>query len=299
MHIHDNIIKLDMVYLSSYNGVRLVLARNSLLTFVLTAFAISAFSGASYVNIIAPYNYTLNGNSSVYLGKVGPGQTFYVTISSTTTNRTGTTLNYGWNELLAANVPKGWIVANSSLYNTQLSVEVTAAPNAANGTYAFNLTAVNVGNYSKIGAIRFQAFINVTPNVFNLNVSPEQLNTGPGEPINVYVTINNTGVSDNPFIIKAEGLPAWNATKSVIALHHTADTFIYPVYENEPGVYQLRMNVSSSSSPLIDKRTNATLSVQASVPNDYVAIGQGSLAFQIVYTPVYSIMYLISLLFKH
>jgi hypothetical protein len=275
-------------------GVRL-----ALFIFAFALAAAVATSAASYVNIIAPYNYTLNGNSSIYLGKVGPGQTFYVTISSTTANRTGTTLNYGWNELLAANVPKGWIVANSSLYNTQLSVEVTAAPDAANGTYALNLTAVNVGNYSKIGALRFQAFINVTPDVFNLNVTPQQLSTGPGEPINVYVTINNTGVSDNPFIIKAEGLPAWNATKSVIALHHTSATFVYPVYENEPGVYKLAVNVSSSSSPLIDKRTNASLAVQASVTNDYAAIGQGSLAFQVLYAPVYSIMYLISLVFKH
>ena len=44
---------------------------------------------ASYVNIVSPYNYTVTNNGSVALGNVGPGQTFYVTISAATVNATG------------------------------------------------------------------------------------------------------------------------------------------------------------------------------------------------------------------
>lgn len=254
-------------------------------------------ASASYVNVIEPFNGTVNNNGTIFLGKVGPGQTFYITVSSATTNNTGTLINYGWNQLLASDVPSGWTVANSSLNNQLLSVKIRVAPNAPNGTYAFNLTAVNLGNYSKIGVLRFRALINVTPDVFRLNVSPTQINTGPGQPSQIYVTINNTGVSDSPFIITAQGLPALNISKSVIALHHTQENFTYPLYEDEPGQYQAVINVSSSSSPLVHKTINVNLTVQASLLSDYQAIGQGSLAFPIIYEPAYAIMHLISYLF--
>lgn len=251
-------------------------------------------AGAGSVNILQPFNGTVTNGGSAFLGKVGPGQTFYVTISSSATSATGTLLNLGWNELLAANVPSHWVVQNSSLYNTQLSIEITTAPNSANGIYAFNLTAVNVGNYSKLGAVNFQVLVNVTPDVFKLSISPTNVSTGPGQPAGILVTINNTGVSDSPFVITAHGLPAWNLTQEVIALHHTSQTYTYPIYENEPQVYHVQLNVSSSQSPLVRKVSDLTLVVKPSVLNDYKAVGQGEITFPIILEPVYAIMYLIS-----
>jgi hypothetical protein len=258
---------------------------------------IIAAAGASTVRMTEPYNATIMGNSTVYLGKVGPGQTFYVTISANTTNSTGAVFQRGWNELLATDLPRGWIAENSSLYNAYLSVKVTPPADAENGTYYFNLTAVNAGNYSKLGAAHFIAEINVTPNVFKLQVSPSTISTGPGEPTTIYITINNTGVSDNPFLISAQGLPAWNLTKEVIALHHTSEVFQYPLYQDEPGVYQAVINVTSTASPLVTKRSTVNLTVQASVLNDYAAVGEGAVGFPIIYEPIYAIMQLISRLF--
>ena len=256
-----------------------------------------AAAGASTVRMTEPYNATIIGNSTVYLGKVGPGQTFYVTVSAITTNSTGAVFERGWNELLVTNLPSGWIAENSSLYNSYLSVKITPPADAANGTYYFNLTAVNAGNYSKLGAAHFIAEINVTPNVFGLGVSPGTINIGPGEPATIYITINNTGVSDNPFLITAQGLPAWNLTKEVIALHHTSEVFQYPLYQEEPGVYQTVINVTSTASPLVTKRSTVNLTIQASLLNDYTAVGEGAVGFPIIYEPVYAIMQLISRLF--
>jgi hypothetical protein len=253
---------------------------------------------ASYVNIVSPYNYTVTNNGSVALGNVGPGQTFYVTISAATVNATGKPLPLGWNKLVATHLPQGWIVQNSSLNNQFLSTEITVAPREANGTYFFNLTAINLGNYSKIGAIEFTVEVNVTPNVLKLGATPTVLRAGPGQPAPVAVTINNTGVSDTPFVITISGLPAWNTTDTVIALHHTTGTFQYPVFENEPGVYHLKLYVNSTASPLISKESNLTLIVGASVRNDYSAIGQGVPLFPIVYEPAYAVMYFIGLLAK-
>ena len=257
-----------------------------------------ALSSAAYVNIIEPYNMTVQNGAGVFIGKAGPGQTFFITINSATKNSTGYTFNQGWNKLVASEMPPGWIVQNSSLYTQYPKVEVSVAPYAINGTYAFNLTAINVGNYSKLGSVNLRVYVNITPDVFKLSATPTDLNTGIGQPARIYVSINNTGVSDSPFVISMDGLPAWNTNSTVIALHNTSQSFVYSIYENEPGVYHPMLHVSAVSSPLVYKQTNITLTVNASIPNDYATLGEGTLAFPVIYEPVYAIMYLISLLFK-
>ncbi len=262
-------------------------------------FSLAVLSCASYVNMTEPYPATIMQNGSLYLGKVGPGQTFYVTISAATTNSTGSPVAIGWDELYASSLPAGWITQNSPLYGAYLSVKITVAPQAPNGTYTFNMTAINFGNYSKVGSIKMRAYVNVTPDVFKLSVSPSNVTAGPGEPSTVYVTINNTGVSDSPFSITVHGLPGWNSSKTVIALHSTTGQFSYPIYENEPNVYHLQVYVSSVSSPLIYKQSNVTLTTKATLAGDYAALGQGTPIFPIIYAPAYSVMYLISLISKY
>lgn len=252
-------------------------------------------TSATYVSMTSPFNYTVNtANSVVYLGKDGPGQTFYVTISAATSNSTGSINNLGWNKFVVTGLPNGWIAQNSSLYTPTLTIKITPASNAQNGSYAFNLTAVNVGNYSKLGAMEFSARVNITPDVFILGVSPSKVYETSGKPTNIYVSINNTGVSDSLFNINLTGIPAYNITQSVIALHHTTESFKYPVNVSQPGVYSVAINVRSQSSPLIYKQTNVALITRATILSDYAAIGSGIPAFPIIYEPVYAIMYLIS-----
>ncbi len=261
--------------------------------------AVIPLSNAMYVHVVEPTNVTIYSGNQLYLGQVGPGQTFYVTISSATSNVTGAVNNLGWNEFTVSNLPKGWAGKNSALYTSNLSVEVTSSAESINGTYNFTLTAINIGNYSKLGNFTIPAHVNITQDVFKLSAYPQRLVVGPGEPAVIYISINNTGVSDNPFIITASGLPAFNnASETVIPLHHTTSKYSYPVYEDTPGVWPVSILVQSSRSPLVYKRTNVTLVVNASVLNDYNAIGQGALAFPIIYEPAYAVMYLIGLIFK-
>lgn len=250
----------------------------------------------TYLRMTEPYNATIYNNATVYLGNVGPGQTFYVTVSAQTTNSAGVVINQGWNELLLSGVPNGWVAENSPLYSDYPSVKITPSPNAPNGTFTFELKAVNVGNYSKVGNLTFTAHVNVTPRVFSLSAYPSMLDTGIGQPAEIHISINNTGVSDTPFVISVVGLPAWEVTQTVIAPHHTTRQFSYEVYANESGVYQLALNVNSTATPLIHQQSNITLVVKPTLLSDYKAIGQGSLSFPVVYAPVYAVMYLIRLL---
>jgi hypothetical protein len=257
-------------------------------------------SGAtSFVSVSEPYSTTVYNNGTMYLGKVGPGQTFFVTISSSAVNKTGTTINIGWNELLVHNAPPGWVVQNSSTYTSNLSVYIKPGASTPNGIYSFKLSAVNLGNYSKLGDVNFTAQINVTPDVFKLDVQPRQVTAAPGEPAYIYVTINNTGVSDNPFTISSSGLPDWNTNETVFALHNTEKQFIYPIFQNTPGSYTANITVTSASSPLVTKEIPVNLVVKRSLLNDFSALGQGELVFPVVNAPAYAVMYVISLLLKH
>ncbi len=256
-------------------------------------------TSASYVYMTEPYVATISQNGSVYLGDIGPGQTFYITIFSNTTNAGGQNVPLGWNKLYATALPSGWVVSNSSTYTPTLSVEIRPSPNASFGAYAFNLTAVNLGNYSGIGPMTFRAFINVSPNVFRLQAEPQHISAGLGVPAYVYITINNTGVSDNPFVITLTGLPAFNQSKTVIAPHSTTGRFTFPIYESTPGVWHAKLEISSLTSPSIYKTENITFTVRATLLNDVLALNQGTLIYPVVYAPVYAVQYLIGLIAKH
>ncbi len=273
-------------------------AHRSMVFALAALLALVTISGAAYVAVTEPFSATLHNGGSIYLGKVGPGQTFYVIISSDTTNSSGTMINRGWNQFVVYGLPGGWIGVNSSLNTQYLAVRVTPSPSAPNGLYNFSMRAVNIGNTSGLGNLTFSAAVNVTPNVFELDVYPQVISIAPGQPAVVHVTINNTGVSDSPFLINSSGLPAWNSTLEEIALHGKSSNFNYTVYENTSGTWNLNVRVVSTESPLVYKETNVTLEVGESVLSDYGAIGDGAVAFPIIYEPVYAIMYLINGIIK-
>ncbi len=248
--------------------------------------------GATYLVVQGPVSSRLSNNSSLYLGKVGPGESFYVLASATTANQTGTVINIGWDTLGAVNLPSGWSSESSPLYENPMKMKITVAPDAQNGTYMVALRAVNVGNYSKLGNLTINAYINVTPDVFTSNVTPTKLFAGVGQPVNLNIWINNTGASDDPFMINAYGLPAWNSPVEVIAAHSTRNAYLYPVFANEPGVYRFNLTINSTTSQLIRKSYPVELVVQASVINDYGATGQGVALSPIIYEPAYALMLL-------
>lgn len=258
-----------------------------------------SFGAGTYVNMSEPYNATILQNGSVYLGRVGPGQTFEITISSITKNTTGAVFERGWNELKVISYPKGWISKNSELYRSTSTVFITPSPDASNGIYKLELSAINIGNYSKIGSLNFVAYVNVTPNVFRMNVTPSQINASPGEPRSITVEINNTGVSDSPFVINVSNIEGIKLQpETVIALHHTSETFRYAVYAKTPGIYKPVVAVDSLESPLVNKSLVIRLNVKPSLLDDYYAIGQGSPIFPIIYEPAYALMYVIGLVSK-
>lgn len=266
---------------------------------VISLFSIFALVNATYLQITGPVEATLHANGSIYLGRVGPGQSFYIEASPNTTNATGAYVTYGWNELEAIDLPPGWSSQPSGLFARTLKVKVSVAPNAANGIYALKIRAINVENYSRIGNLTINAYVNVTPNVFTAVVKPASIEAGLGQPATFQILLNNTGASDDPFIISSYGLPAFNLTYEVIAKTGEQTSLAYPVYEYQPGIYKFNISITSATSSVVHKSLPVKLVVSSNLENDYIATGEGLLASPIVYEPAYAFMLLLSYLYKH
>lgn len=264
------------------------------------AMALSLFmvSNAMYLGVTGPVTGTLNQGQSIYLGKVAPGESFYVLASASTTNATGFLVNIGWDQMQAVGLPSGWSSQPSPLYENPMKMKITVPVNASYGTYNLTLEAVNTQNYSRLGNITVIAYVNVTPLVFNVSVSPTDIQSGIGQPTNIYISINNTGISDDPFLINVYGLPAWNVSDEVVTLHESRSSYVYPVYVNEPGSYQFNLTVNSSSSPELRQSFPITLVAQASLLNDYSAVGQGVILSPMIFNPSYELMLFISYLYN-
>ncbi len=262
------------------------------------AASLFAIANATYLNVLGPSTAVLQNGQSIYLGKVGPGESFYVEASASTSNATGFVVNIGWDKLAAVNLPPGWISQPSLLYENPMKIKVTVPATAQNGTYNLTLEAINVGNYSKLGNLTATAYVNVTPDVFNLSVAPASIQSGIDQPTNLYITINNTGISDDPFSISVYGLPAWSISEQVVALHSTQSTYVYPVYVNESGNYNFNLTVSSATSPLIKRSYPVSLVARASLLNDYSAIGQGVILSPVVFYPSYELMLFLSYVYN-
>ena len=255
-----------------------------------------AYAG-TYLNVVGPISQTLYNNGSVYLGRVAPGESFYILANSSTVNATGYYINIGWDRLTAVNLPAGWASQSSPLYENPMKMKVTVPSNASDGNYTLVIRAVNVQNYSRLGNLTFNATIMVTPDVFSLQVNPQVIHSVIEAPEVLNVTINNTGISDDPFIISAQGLPAWNVSDQVISLHSRKTSFAYPIFIDEPGAYTFNITVASSTSALVSKSYRITSYVSESLPYDYRSIGHGAVLSPVILEPVYAFMSLLSYIY--
>ncbi len=259
--------------------------------------SVTLVSANTYLSVVGPVSQTLYNNGNVYLGKVAPGESFYILANSSTVNSTGYYINIGWDKLTAISLPSGWSSQSSPLYENPMKMKVTVPSNASNGNYTMLVRAVNVQNYSRIGNLTFTAIVNVTPDVFNVQVNPLVMHSGIGQPAVLDVVINNTGISDDPFIISAQGLPAWNVSDEVISLHSKVSSFSYPVFLEEPGAYKFNLTVNSSTSTALSKSYPVKFYVNESLGNDYSSVGQGAVLSPIIFEPAYALMSLLSYIY--
>jgi hypothetical protein len=261
--------------------------------FLFLAVAALSFSATTLVNVVSPPVGEVGNGAIVDAGTIGPGQTLPILINSIVTTG-GIYGNGGTMDLaMASDLPSGWTTQESQLYQHPLQVTVTADPDAAPGNYTFNVTVINENNGEQLGNVTFTAVVQVTWDVMNFSVVPDQITVGPGQPAQFSLNITNKGSASDVFEVSATGAGNWDFTKQVFVPAMSTSTVPYEIVGDE-GVYTPTLKVVSLASSNIAAEQNVTINVHPDLFGDYKAANHGTLLFPIFEAPIYAVAGLIS-----
>ncbi|MCX6775359.1 MAG: hypothetical protein NT130_00720 [Candidatus Micrarchaeota archaeon] len=265
---------------------------------VFVFFILMVAANAAYLNVKEPVPYEGRlENDTIFIGTAGPGQTVYLVAERATIDATGEKINYvGWDTLAVEDVPPGWIVEDSPLYETPMKAKIRIAADAADGEYTFKAKAVDEGSYDSLGNLTINVKVTVSKEVFSIDVSPYEVEAGVGQPAVYYVDIENAGAASDTFRITSSGVPAWTFKKEVLVSHAidvtspARKTVTYEVVSEEENRIEMTLNVTSLSSDQISKGLKIVLVAEPSLVSDYKATGHGLLVSPLIESPIYSLI---------
>ncbi len=253
----------------------------------------------SAIEMVRPISKNIEDGDIVFVGVIGPGQTFEVLIKREVT--TGGIYNTGgsYDRAIVTGLPEGWKVQDSELYANPLQVKITAAKNASEGEYFANITVIDEQGSEKLDNITFKVKIKIIWDVIGVDVTPEKTTVGPLQPARVYITVTNKGTASDTFEITCTGQKRWEFAKNLYVASGSSKTVTLEIIEKEQENYIGEIEVKSVSSPdIIKYEKNISISVvNQNVFDDYKATNNGILIFPMLESLIYSLAGLLSNLF--
>lgn len=266
-----------------------------LMLFVLLA----AVSLSCAIEVLKPVKKDVQDGGMVIVGVMGPGQTVEVLIKPKVA--TGGIYGEGgdYDKAVITSLPYGWKAQESEFYGDPLQVKITADKNAPEGDYYVNITIVDEQGGEKLDNLTFTAKLQVSWDVLDVEVSPQNVKVGASQPARIYVTVTNKGTASDTFDITITGIKRWEFAKNIYVSAGDSKTILWETVENERETYIGKVKVVSTSSPGIIKAEKdlAIVVVPQSVLGDYKATNNGIIVFPIFEGLVYSLAGLLSNLF--
>lgn len=261
------------------------------------AVLILLFSTTFAIELIEPIKTQITGGETIDLGKIGPGQTIFVSINPKVT--TGGKFNQGgqYDQAVVWGIPENWKAKNSKVYGNPLQVEITADVNAKEGVYYATITAVDQNYGEQLDNISFRAKVQITKDVLETSISPQEITIEPDQPARYLITITNKGSAADVFEVSSKGIKRWEYKKPVYVAAQSTKTIFYEITNKEEDTYVVTLKVKSMASELIEQDKNITLNVRTDLLADYKATNNGVLIFPFFENIVYSLAGLISNLF--
>lgn len=263
-------------------------------------------ANAAYLNVKEPVEASgiVEGAAPLFIGTAGPGQTVYLVAERATIGVLDDRIHYqGWDKLAIEEVPEGWVVEDSPLYETPMKAKIRIASDTKDGRYTFKAKAIDEGNYDGLGNLTIKVEVAVSKDVFNIDINPYEVETGVGQPAVYYIDIENAGAASDTFSIISRGVPAWKFRKDVLVSHAVEvmlparKTVAYEVVSNEENEIDIYLNLTSLSSSQISREMRVRLKAKPSLISDYKATGHGLLVFPLIESPIYSLIAFFSKLF--
>lgn len=236
----------------------------------------------------------VRNGETIHVGAMGPGQTLAITFHNEVYS--GGIHGIGGNYDLAVveQVPPGWSFSNSQLYGRPLQVTITSSPSAQEGTYPVSIMILDEGDGEKLGNITFVAEVEISNDVMDISVEPQERRVGLGQPAVFEVLIKNKGTAGDLFIVSAEGVPKWSFQKTVYVPGGGSKKILYEVAGFEEEQYHALVLVRSANAPTVQEEANITITTVPDTFSDYKATMNGALLFPIFELPIYSLAGLLS-----
>jgi hypothetical protein len=257
------------------------------------------------IDLVSPEAKAVNTGDVIDLGTIGPGQTVSILIDPRVTVGGIHGAGGTYDQAVAEDMPRGWTMKESKLYQDPLQVTITADPNALEGDYSVLVKVIDEGEGrtpgttgEELGNVTFIVKVQITYDVMDFEVTPSYLNVGPGQPARFAIKITNKGSTGDAFEVSATGAKQWEFRRAVFVPAQTTKTIPYEIVASEEETYRSTINVVSKASPIIADEKNVTLFVRSDLIGDYKATNNGVMVFPIFEAQVYALAGLISNLFS-
>ncbi|MFA5049947.1 MAG: hypothetical protein WC501_02980 [Candidatus Micrarchaeia archaeon] len=244
------------------------------------------------VHMVSPADTDVNWGDEIFLGKMGPGQTIYIEMNPWVYSEDEYKGHYDL--MLAYDLPEGWKSTESKLYEDPMQITITSFNLEKEGTYPIKIKIIDEDGAENIGDIEFTGKIEILHDIMDVNIEPEKISTGAGQPARFYITVVNKGLASDVFEIRTENTLRWNFKKVVYVPEMSSKTIVYEIVENEQEKFNPIIIVESKSSKLIIEKHDLELDVNTNLFNDFKAVNHGTVIFPILQEPIFALMGILS-----
>lgn len=267
--------------------------------FSLAAILITPLTTASKLVVVDPVAKEINSQQPleervVDFGVIGPGQKLEIKVQRPTgedAKNTAYKHEAVWDKLfvLKESLPAGWEGIDSLFYEEPLKAFVIASKDSPEGIYEFALRTLD--EQEGVEPLLIKGRVRISHSLLEATLSPTRLRAGVGQPATFTVKIVSKSSANDAFRLSALGLPTeWRYTRDVYVPHNTEIEVPYEVAAGESGEYNLRLRVTSLSSPVLTQELRAQLTASSSLIDDLRAESHGILLFPSVQQVVYSLL---------
>lgn len=250
------------------------------------------------IQIVSPLIKEISENDTVYIGKIGPGQTIAVEIYPKVFEggKFGRGGNYDYAYAWA--LPPKWKSNPSKIYGNPLQVSITSPPDAEEGNYTIEIDVEDEGNGELLGVFEFFVVIEITHDNLALSIEPKKQTVGIDQPAVFMITIENKVDSGDIFIISSKGVPGWEFSKPVYVPPMSKKIITYEIVYGEEELFAGKIYAQSQSSPAIKEEVGFAVDVHSDFLSDCKAANHGTLLFSPFEGLIYSLAALFGLFFS-
>lgn len=241
------------------------------------------------IQLVSPVIREISENETVYIGKIGPGQTISVEVYPKVFEggKFGRGGNYDYAYAWA--LPPKWKSTPSKIYGNPLQVSLTPPPDAKEGNYTIEINVEDEGNGELLGVYRFFVMVEITHDNLGLSVKPQKQTVGIDQPAVFTITIENKVDSGDIFIVSSQGVPGWEFSKPVYVPPRSNKSIAYEIVYSEEELFAGKIYTQSQSSPVVRQEVGFAVDVRSDFISDCKAVNRGTLLFSPFEGLIYSL----------